>query len=197
MNLWDYKAKAYDSGRRLFPFNLILEKEIKNLTELLSKIHLNERKILDLGTGTGSVLCLFPKSSSVFAADSSFEMIRRARQKRSVKLVVADSCRLPFKSYSFHLITAVGLFEYQKNRLEFLDELSRVLEPNGFVIVTYSQIVPLNFLRLLLGHKVYLITHKKFISLLALFQLTAKMIKKSLLQRQVLIYRNAKEIPKY
>ncbi|MFQ6114064.1 MAG: class I SAM-dependent methyltransferase, partial [bacterium] len=187
----------YDSGRRLFPFNLILAKEIENLKELISKIHLNDQKILDVGTGTGSVLYLFPTTSSVFAADSSFRMIHQARQKHSARFVVAESSMLPFKSYSFHLTTAIGLFEYHKNRLGFLNELKRITDPNGFIIVTYSQIGLLNYLRISLGHKIYLITYKKFISLLAPCGLTVKLFKKSLLQRQVLIHRNAEEITNY
>ncbi|MFQ5865386.1 MAG: class I SAM-dependent methyltransferase [bacterium] len=194
MNLWDWKAIFYDSRRKIFPFSLILRSEIENLEELISKIHLNDKKILDVGTGTGSVLELFPNTCSVFAADSSFRMIQQARQKRSVKFVVADSAMLPFKSYSFHLITAVGLFEYQKNWSGFLHELKRIMDPKGFIIVTYSQKIPLNFLRLLLGHKIYLMTYKKFVPLLGLCGFAVMLVKKSLLQRQVLIYQNAKKI---
>lgn len=197
MSLWDWKAKLYDKSRKCFPFNLILAKEVENVRNLISEIHLNQKKILDVGTGTGTMLCLFPDNAQVFASDRSFDMIAHAKLKRQVKFVVADSNILPFKSFSFDLVTAVGLFEYQKNQLGFLKELQRVMNPNGFSVVTFSQLALLNFLRNFLGHRVYLISIGKFNHLLGLTDFNAKIIKKSLLQRQILIFiKNAEKKPK-
>lgn len=197
MNLWDWKAYIYDSSRNLFPFNLILKKEIENLKEIISDIYLNQQKVLDVGTGTGILLRLLPQKSSMFVADGSLKMIKIARQRRRINAAVADSTELPFKSFTFALVSTVGLFEYQTNPLEFLKELHRVMEPNGFVVLTYSQKGLLNYLRNFLGHRVYLKNYENFRLLLSHTGFDIKMIKKSLLQRQVLLYiKNEQNISK-
>ena len=62
MNLWEFKAGFYDSARKLFPFNLILSKENTNLKNLLAKIDLVDGKILDVGTGPGTILAFLGKA---------------------------------------------------------------------------------------------------------------------------------------
>ncbi len=98
MNLWKFKAGFYDSARRLFPFNLILSKESANLKNLLSKIDVDHGKILDVGTGTGTSLAFWGESAQLFALDSSFNMINKAKLKGSKNLIVGDALTLPIKS---------------------------------------------------------------------------------------------------
>ena len=111
MKLWEFKAGFYDSARKLLPFNLILSKESANLKNLLSKIDVGDGKILDVGTGTGTSLAFWGESAQLFALDSSFNMINKAKLKGSKNFIVADALALPIKSDSFGLITAIGLLE--------------------------------------------------------------------------------------
>lgn len=193
MNLWDWKANFYDLSRNLFPFSLILTKETENLKELILQIRFKDGKILDVGTGTGTVLHLFPNNVLKFAVDNSLTMINRAKQKHQVNYIVADSSKLPFESLVFEVVCAVGLFEYQKTPLEFLNELRRVLTPNGFIILTYSQRRILNYLRNLFGHHIYLQSCESFNRLLKLTGFSIKILGQSLLQRQVLLQKNNAE----
>ncbi|MCH8871312.1 class I SAM-dependent methyltransferase [candidate division KSB1 bacterium] len=191
MNLWEFKAGFYDSARRLFPFNLILLKESANLKNLLSKIDVGDGKILDVGTGTGTSLAFWGESAQLFALDSSFNMINKAKLKGSKNLIVGDALALPIKSDYFNLITAIGLFEYQKEKITLLKEFQRVLLPTGCILLTYSQSGLLNFLRLLGGQRIYLLSSVEFHRLIQKIDLTYLDKKHSLIQRQVLLHHHS------
>jgi ubiquinone/menaquinone biosynthesis C-methylase UbiE len=101
--------------------------------------HLSEppQRVLDLGTGTGSVARLvaarFP-DAEVVGADISERMIEEARAKTefgNVRYVVADAQRLPFEDASFDLVTLA-------NMIPFFDELARVVAPGGYVVFAFS-----------------------------------------------------------
>ena len=191
MNLWEFKAGFYDSARRLFPFNLILSKESANLKNLLSKIDVGDGKILDVGTGTGTSLAFWGESAQIFALDSSFHMINKAKLKGRKNLIVGDALALPIKSDYFNLITAIGLLEYQKEKITLLKEFQRVLLPTGCILLTYSQSGLLNFLRLLGGQRIYLLSSVEFHRLIKKIDLTYLDKKHSLIQRQVLLHHHS------
>ena len=191
MNLWEFKAGFYDSARRLFPFNLILSKESANLKNLLSKIDVDHGKILDVGTGTGTSLAFWGESAQLFALDSSFNMINKAKLKGSKNLIVGDALALPIKSDYFNLITAIGLLEYQKEKIALLKEFQRVLIPTGCLLLTYSQSGLLNFLRFLGGQRIYLLSSVEFNRLIKKIDLTYLDKKHSLIQRQVLLHNHS------
>lgn len=95
------------------------------------------RRVLDLGTGTGSVARLvadrFP-DAEVVGADLSERMVDEARAKTEsdrVRYVVADAQRLPFEDGAFDLVT-LG------NMIPFFDELVRVVAPGGHVLFAFS-----------------------------------------------------------
>ena len=95
------------------------------------------RRVLDLGTGTGSVARLvaarFPEAD-VVGADLSERMIDEARAKTEsdrVRYVVADAQRLPYEDGAFDLVT-LG------NMIPFFDELTRVVAPGGHVLFAFS-----------------------------------------------------------
>ncbi len=97
-------------------------------------------RILDVGTGTGEgALFLareFPRAS-VRGVDISAPMIKAAQRKVGldpegrIAFRVADAAGLPFDDASFDLVALV-------NMPPFFAELTRVLRPGGFVIVTAS-----------------------------------------------------------
>jgi len=191
MNLWEFKAGFYDSARKLFPFNLILAKESANLKNLLSKIDVDDGKILDVGTGPGTNLAFMRESAQVFALDSSSQMINKAKLRGGKNLIVADAFALPIKSDSFDLITAIGLLEYQKKKIALLKEFQRVLIPTGYLLLTYSQIGLLNFMRFLGGHRLYLLSSAKFNRLIQESGLTCLKKVRSLIQTQILLHDNS------
>lgn len=95
------------------------------------------RRVLDLGTGTGSVARLvaerFP-DAEVVGVDIAERMIDEARAKTEgdrVHYVVADAQHLPFEDEAFDLVT-LG------NMIPFFDELARVVAPGGRALFAFS-----------------------------------------------------------
>jgi ubiquinone/menaquinone biosynthesis C-methylase UbiE len=98
------------------------------------------RRVLDLGTGTGSVALevarRFP-DAEVIGADLAPRMIAEARRKvppelqDRVRFAEADAERLPYPDEWFDLVT-LG------NMLPFFEELDRVVAPGGSVVFAWS-----------------------------------------------------------
>ncbi|MFQ5674950.1 MAG: class I SAM-dependent methyltransferase [bacterium] len=187
MTLWDLKAPVYQTARKIFPFNLILAKEVENLRKLLAALDGTGATILDLGTGSGATLDLFPTSATVIALDSSIKMIHKISKRGKINCVVADAQALPFKSGSINVAAAVGLCEYLDHQLVFMRELQRVVDSKGCFLLTYSQKNPLNYLRRLLGHRLFLLSAAEFSALVQKCGLVCTQTKRSLIQRQVLL----------
>ena len=92
---------------------------------------------LDLACGTGLAADLiagtFP-DAIVVGVDLSEQMVRTALAKRRphiVRFLVGDASALPFADDGFGLISIL-------NGFVFADELKRVLEPGGWLLVAFS-----------------------------------------------------------
>ncbi len=138
MNAWSLKSRFYHKARKLPFIRNILAAELRNLKALAEMIPGSTNKVLDIGTGTGSSLLLYEPASSVFAVDSSCEMIKRASRDGAFYPVAADSLFLPFKAGSFHFAAAVGLAEYINDTEKFFSEVFRIVSPGGFFLATFS-----------------------------------------------------------
>ena len=95
------------------------------------------RRVLDLGTGTGSVARLvaarFP-DATVIGVDISARMIEQARvrtESAQVSYQVADAEHLPFEDGAFDFVT-LG------NMIPFFDELARIAASGGRVLFAFS-----------------------------------------------------------
>lgn len=98
------------------------------------------RHALDLGTGTGAAAFLiasrFPKAD-VVGADIAEEMLAEAREHTPadladrVRFEAADGAQLPFADASFDLVSLA-------NMIPFFDELARVVEPGGRIVLSFS-----------------------------------------------------------
>jgi ubiquinone/menaquinone biosynthesis C-methylase UbiE len=95
------------------------------------------RRVLDLGTGTGSVARLvatrFP-DAAVIGVDISERMIDQARRHTDsarVSYQVADAEHLPFEDGAFDLVT-LG------NMIPFFDELARIVASGGRALFAFS-----------------------------------------------------------
>lgn len=193
MNLWDLKAPVYDVSRKIFPVNLILKQEIKEIKRLLSQVPSSPYPTLDVGAGSGFALNLLMRPSGVIhvAVDSSKIMLRKISKKQTIHKVMADGRHLPFPANTFVLVTAIGIVEYIKDVHEFLKELKRVLLESGYLLITISPPCFLNFCRIFYGHTLYFWnfnTLNKIMESLG-FHLMAR--GKSLIQEQLLFALNS------
>jgi len=94
--------------------------------------------------------------------DRSLRMLRRSQGRSRFTGVVGEACRLPLRDGAIPLVLAVGLTEYLPDKGTFLGEVKRVLRSGGYFLVTISQPGVLNFLRNLLGNRIYPVRAKQW-----------------------------------
>ena len=95
-----------------------------------------EKRILDLGVGTGKSLACFLKNHNFELAvgcDFSLQMMEKAKNRlgRSAGFIAGDFHQLPFASRSFDLVTGSFMLRSVQDMQQFLFETKRVLTFNG------------------------------------------------------------------
>ena len=92
--------------------------------------------ILDIGGGTGRVARLLTGAGRrVVVVDVSPGMLLRARGQPGMWPVMADSSHLPFHSLSAARVLIVDALHHIRRQQETIDELCRILEPGGILVV--------------------------------------------------------------
>jgi ubiquinone/menaquinone biosynthesis C-methylase UbiE len=124
-------AAWYGYAMRLIDENGL--REIRR--EVLGEAH---GRVLDVGTGTGSNLPLFPAAvEELVLAEPDANMQSVLRRKLSgmggeaIELVQAPAERLPFEDASFDCVTCTMVMCTMPNPRAGLDEVARVLKPGG------------------------------------------------------------------
>ncbi len=127
--MFDKIAKIYDFNNfwmSLGQHNRIKKDAIKYLK--------TTGKILDLCTGTGDVAGFLNKKpqNEVVGLDFSKNMLEIARKKHpDIEFIEGDCTNLPFEDNSFDAITISFGLRNIENYDKALDEIYRVLKPNG------------------------------------------------------------------
>lgn len=140
----------------MFPFRLPLRQELRCIRSLMAGLSASGKLILDVGCGTGTSLAALPSSARLVLVDSSAKMLRQLQKNGNVHLVRASATALPFKPDTFYLVTAIGLSEYLSELNPFFREVGRVTVCTGYMLVTCAPRHLINFLRFLLGQRLYL-----------------------------------------
>lgn len=106
----------------------------------LAAIEESPRRVLDLGTGTGSAAFAiaerFP-NAEVVGADLSPRMIAKARERLlsehegRIQFELGDASNLGYADGAFDLVSLA-------NMIPFFDELARVVAPGGHVLISFS-----------------------------------------------------------
>ena len=103
---------------------------------------IRDLKILDIGTGTGTLPARCARMPAVVTSavglDMSENMIKNAQRKadelqlnHALRFVVGDAEHLPFDDNSFDLVTCCNSFHHYPDQLRALREMHRVLTPQG------------------------------------------------------------------
>ncbi|MBD3880978.1 class I SAM-dependent methyltransferase [Phormidium tenue FACHB-886] len=135
-NYYDNIAEIYDRTRWLTES---IAEEIADFILALVKAT-PETTFLEPGVGTGlNVLPLVRRGYSVTGIDVSQEMLNQLTQKlhgipANLKLIHADASQLPFAESSFDVVLTVHMLHTVANLRTFLDEIDRVLKPQGFYL---------------------------------------------------------------
>jgi predicted TPR repeat methyltransferase len=181
--LWHLKAKAY---RRLRP-KFILNAENKAIQNVLQHIEGQSiKRVLDMGCGVGnSARLLDKKPGFLVAMDRSISMLKQSRL--CTLLINADMLHPPFRDEIFDLILCVGVTEYIADINGLLQRITKLLVPQGYLIITISPPGPLTYLRFLLGQRIFPLSDKKMINRLHRRALTIVKKSNTLLQVQYLL----------
>lgn len=117
---------------------------------LLDKIDVREKKVLDVGCGSGilSFLLLKGKTYQVIAGDISNRMLGVASSKVNAKgdicnnriqFIGLDSEYLPFKSESFDISTSGLVMGLVPNQTKMINEMVRVVKSGGGACTFYTR----------------------------------------------------------
>jgi len=109
----------------------------------------NNMKILDIGYGNGYMLNkLYKKSDgNIYGIDISEDMKKEASKKNhkaisrgKMHLTIGDCCKLSYLEATFDAITSVNTIYFWEDTLRGLEEIYRVLKPDGeFLNAAYSK----------------------------------------------------------
>jgi len=167
--LFDGLAERYDSFNKIASLGLD-QLWRKSLIQLLNQFELKDKKILDLGTGTGDLIfdCLkngLGKNHPAFLGiDLSQPMLNKAKKKlllyeseACVQLLQANGTRVPCASNQIDFVISAFLLRNVKKVLkEVLFEIKRILKPEGKIFLL--ELVAPEGIFLPILHKIYLKT---------------------------------------
>jgi len=128
---YDLAAEDYDKKEKY-----LNSFEKGKFLSLLPEI--KDKKILDVGAGTGRVsLPLALAGAQVTALDVSEKILEVLKRKnKKIITVVGEAENLPFENESFDIVTAAFLVVHLKDPKIFFDEVYRVLKPDGLFLVS-------------------------------------------------------------
>jgi demethylmenaquinone methyltransferase/2-methoxy-6-polyprenyl-1,4-benzoquinol methylase len=98
----------------------------------------NPGHVLDLATGSGDLARALRKASPrsmVIGADFCLPMLEIARKKKIPLLVQADGLQLPFRDAKFDALTVAFGLRNMASWGDALQEMARVLRPEGVLLV--------------------------------------------------------------
>jgi ubiquinone/menaquinone biosynthesis C-methylase UbiE len=97
--------------------------------------HDADSRILDLGCGTGRNLVELERVGEPIGLDLESRALDYCRQRGRRMLVQSSAERLPFRSESFDIVTALDLLEHIDDDLAGAREVWRVLRPGGHFLL--------------------------------------------------------------
>jgi SAM-dependent methyltransferase len=107
---------------------------------LFADVYAGGKTVLDVACGSGYGSALLARTAArVTGADISPEAIEYARRhyaSRNTRFVLADCGALPFGVGCFDLVVAFEIIEHIGDAASFLNELQRVLAPDGLLLLS-------------------------------------------------------------
>ena len=93
--------------------------------------------MLELGCGTGHWSGYFIKQGfNITGVDISEAMLQLAKAKElKAEFMKADSQKLPFRNESYTVISSINMLEFVDNQDKVLQEIYRILKPEGWLIL--------------------------------------------------------------
>jgi len=162
---WDKKDRVLKSKNDFLKTEEVFLSSNPFLRDGFNFNQFKNKKVLEIGCGSGVASCLFAKGGARVTAiditENGVEMTRRNAgfQKLKIKVLRADAEKLNFKDESFDYVFSWGVLHHSKNTINAFKEVSRVLKKGGSgLIMVYNK----NSLRYYLNGLNWLIFRGKF-----------------------------------
>lgn len=133
-----YKSEEYishtNASKNLIDkiYQKVRKRTLQNKLKLINSFNLSDKKLLDIGSGTGDFLATCKVDNwNVFGVEPSKE----ARQISEEKNVKAFSDISEIKENNFDVITLWHVLEHVENLLEYIEILKTKLKPTGVLII--------------------------------------------------------------
>ena len=136
-----YKSDDYishtDSQRNLFEnvYHLVRKVSLKRKLKLINSYSSEEKKLLDVGCGTGDFLQIAQKNKWVVSGIEPNEKARTIANTKTNNSVFEVSHLLKFKKQSFNVITLWHVLEHLPKLDEHISILRSLLKPEGTLII--------------------------------------------------------------
>lgn len=134
-------------------FGKVLEAGRKQAFNYLNS---SNKKVLEVGIGTGLTLRHYPKSCHIVGIDISAKMIERAKQRvkemgngLKVDLQVMDACKMNFEDNTFDAVLSPYVITTVQDPYQFCQEMIRVCKPGGQIIIVNHSKDPARLLGML------------------------------------------------
>jgi ubiquinone/menaquinone biosynthesis C-methylase UbiE len=141
VGFYEGDAEMYDADRFSTIQGIYTDRAQKQI--VLSMVNsCNAKRILDLGCGTGRFSIEIAKQGAgVTALDPSRSMLEQMKRKKNnaeINLIHGNGYKLPFKDNIFDGVVCINVINHVTDYNILIREISRVLQKDGFVIMTIS-----------------------------------------------------------
>ena len=136
-----YQTEDYishtDSKRNVFEkaYHLVRKKALKRKLKLINSLTSEERKLLDVGCGTGDFLKIAQDNNWQVSGIEPNEKARQIANKKNNNTVFEIEQLLQFEKHSFDVITLWHVLEHLPNLGDQLNILKSLLKEKGTLII--------------------------------------------------------------
>ena len=134
-------------------YDYLFDEANGRLFERLKSIKRGFKNTLEIGSRTGNTIELFNKKNDIkkiFISDISKKMFLKSKKKKSNKqknFLILDEENLPFKNRQFNLVFSNLYLHWANDLYKVLNEIYRILKPDGLFLCTVFGSETLNELK--------------------------------------------------
>ena len=134
-------------------YDYLFDEANGRLFERLKSIKRGFKNTLEIGSRTGNTIELFNKKNdikNIFISDISKKMLLIAKKRKSNKqknFLILDEENLPFKNRQFNLVFSNLYLHWANDLYKVLNEIYRILKPDGLFLCTVFGSETLNELK--------------------------------------------------